>query len=110
MLYLVQFHMGPLAAALLLGLAMGWIAVVHRGTEMPWRWLAWTALLVALLVALSATQVLHGRIGGFDLARLAYWLDLALVLFAAYLAGCGVGTWLRSLLIAHQSRPRGPAA
>ena len=31
MVYLVVFHWGWLAGALLLGFAMGWIAVVHRG-------------------------------------------------------------------------------
>ena len=31
MAYLVTFHWGWLVASLLLGLAMGWIAVVHRG-------------------------------------------------------------------------------
>ena len=31
MAYLVTFHWGWLLASLLLGLAMGWIAVVHRG-------------------------------------------------------------------------------
>ena len=31
MTYLATFHWGWLLASLLLGLAMGWIAVVHRG-------------------------------------------------------------------------------
>ena len=31
MVYLAMFHWGWLAGSLLLGLAMGWIAVVHRG-------------------------------------------------------------------------------
>ena len=31
MAYLATFHWGWLLASLLLGLAMGWIAVVHRG-------------------------------------------------------------------------------
>jgi len=43
MAYLVTFHSGWLTASLLLGLAMGWIAVVHRGqgvsklTSRAWR-------------------------------------------------------------------------
>lgn len=114
MLYLAQFHLGPLLAALLLGLAMGWIAVVHRGAEMPTRWLVRIGVLVAALVVVSVTQALRGRIYisdslYLDLSRAAYWLDLALVLFAVYLAGCAVGTWLRMLLVAHQSRPKKPS-
>ena len=31
MVYLATFHWGWLLASLLLGFAMGWIAVVHRG-------------------------------------------------------------------------------
>lgn len=111
MLYLAQFHLGPLTAALLLGLAMGWIAVVHRGAEMSTRWLVRIGVLVAVLVVVSVTQALRGRVHisdsmYLDLSRAAYWLDLALVLFVVYLAGCAVGTWLRMLLVAHQSRPR----
>ena len=101
MLYLAQFHTGWLAAAFALGLGMGWIALVHRGAEIPLRWLIRLGALVAVLVGLSVARVLPGRVG--------YWLDLALLLFAAYFAGCVVGTWLRSLLAAHQSRPRRPA-
>jgi hypothetical protein len=106
MLYLAQFHSGALAAAVLLGLGMGWIALVHRGAEIPRRWLIRIGVLLAILIGLSQTHVLHGRVAGFDLARPAYWLDLALLMFAAYVAGCAVGTWLRSLLLAHQSRRR----
>lgn len=101
MLYLAQFHTGAVAASAVLGLGMGWIALVHRGTEMSWRWLARLGILIAVLIGLSATHVVPGRYG--------YWLDLALLLFAAYVAGCAIGTWLRSLLLAHQSRRREPA-
>ena len=74
MAYLATFHWGWLLASLLLGLAMGWIAVVHRGqgvsklTRGGWRrwrrrWSRprWPA-------------VIPGRPG--------YWLDLGLVMFA----------------------------
>lgn len=101
MLYLAQFHSVALAVAVLLGLGMGWIALVHRGAEMPWRWLFRFGFVLAVLIGLSATHVVPGRYG--------YWLDLALLLLAAYVAGCAVGTWLRSLLLAHQSRRREPA-
>ena len=35
MTYLATFHWGWLLASLLLGLAMGWIAVVQRGDGVP---------------------------------------------------------------------------
>ena len=43
MVYLATFHWGWLLASLLLGFAMGWIAVVHRGqgvSKPTSRWLA----------------------------------------------------------------------
>src|SRR3954464_9256426 len=43
MAYLATFHWGWLLASLLLGLAMGWVAVVHRGqavSKPTSRWLA----------------------------------------------------------------------
>jgi hypothetical protein len=110
MLYLAQFHSGAVAAAALLGLGMGWIALVHRGAEMSSRWLIRIGMLIAVLVALSATHSVRGSVTlwstSFDLARPAYWLDLALLLLAAYFVGAAVGTGLRSLLLAHQSRRR----
>jgi hypothetical protein len=35
--------------------------------------------------------------------RFGYWLELGLVLFACYLVGCAIGSWLRDWVI---SRPR----
>jgi len=55
MAYMATFHWGWLLASLLLGLAMGWIAVVHRGqgiSKSTSRWLA--ALAAALLAAALA--------------------------------------------------------
>ena len=43
MAFLVTFYWGWLLASVLLGLAMGWIAVVHRGpvvSKPTSRWLA----------------------------------------------------------------------
>ena len=83
MAYLVMFHWGWLLASLLLGLAMGWISVVHRGpvVSRPMAW--WLAGLAAALA-----RLIPGRPG--------YWLDLALLMFASYLFGCAVGSWLRA--------------
>jgi hypothetical protein len=87
MAYLVAFHWGWLLASLLLGLAMGWIAVVHRGQGVSKSLSRWLAILVAALIAAALARIVPGRPG--------YWLDLGLMMFAAYMAGCAVGSWLR---------------
>jgi hypothetical protein len=99
MAYLVMFDWGWLLASFLLGLAMGWIAVVHRGPGVSRVTARWLALLVAGLVALAAAKIVPGRFG--------FWLDLGLILFACYLAGCALGSWLRDWVVTH---PRPPTA
>ena len=96
MAYLATFHWGWLLASLLLGLAMGWIAVVHRGQGVSKPTARWLAVLVALLVALALTRVVPGRPG--------YWLDLGLMMFALYLFGCTVGSWLRDWVVSRSAR------
>ena len=91
MLYLATFFWGWLLASLLLGLAMGWIAVVHRGPVVSKVMARWLALLAAALVAASLARVVPGRFG--------YWLDLLLIMFALYLCGCAVGSWLRDRVV-----------
>ena len=85
---LATLFWGWLLAALLLGLAMGWIAVVHRGQGVSRRTARVLAVLVAVLVGLALAHAVPGRPG--------YWLDLGLIMFALYLAGCTVGSWLRA--------------
>ena len=87
MAYLVTFHWGWLLASLLLGLAMGWIAVVQRSDGVSGKMARWLAALAAALVAASVARIVPGRFG--------YWLDLWLVMFACYLVGCAVGSALR---------------
>lgn len=94
--YLVTFLWGWLLGALLLGLGMGWIAAVHHGRPVSKTVARWLAVLVALLLGVAIAHVVPGRFG--------YWLDLGLVMFAIYLIGCAIGSWLRDILIAHQSR------
>ena len=100
MAYLVMFHWGWLAASLLLGLAMGWIAVVQRGDGVSGKLARWLAALAAALVAASVARIVPGRFG--------YWLDLLIAMFACYLVGCAAGSALRAWVVS-RSAPAGPA-
>jgi hypothetical protein len=95
MVYLAMFHWGWLLASLLLGFAMGWIAVVHRGPGVSKVASRWLGALVAALVALALARSVPGRPG--------YWLDLGLVMLAVYLVGCAVGSWLRDWVISRHA-------
>jgi hypothetical protein len=86
MAFLLGFHWGWVLGSLLLGLAAGWIAVVHRGKGVSKVLTRWLAALALLVVAAAVTRVVAGRPG--------YWLDLGLVMFACYLAGCTLGSSL----------------
>ena len=93
--YLVTFQWGWLLLSLLLGFAMGWIAVVQRGQGVSKAVARWLAVLAAALVASALARLIPGRPG--------YWLDLGLVMFAAYLAGCAAGSWLRTRVLARSA-------
>ncbi len=92
MIYLATFNWGWLLASGLVGLAMGWIAVVHRGRGWSTTTLRKVAVLIVALILAAVFHLAPGRAG--------YWLDLGLVMFAAYVIGCAVGSWLRSLVVA----------
>ena len=96
MVYLATFHWGWLLASLLLGFAMGWIAVVHRGQGVSKRMARALAVLAAALVGAALARVVPGRPG--------YWLDLGLMMFALYLAGCAVGSWLRDWVLSGNAK------
>jgi|ERR1700753_129176 hypothetical protein len=87
MAYLAMFHLGWLVASLLLGFAVGWVAVVHRGQGVSKATSRWLAALVVALVIAAIARVVPGRPG--------YWLDLGLLMFAPYLVGCAIGSLLR---------------
>jgi hypothetical protein len=95
MAYLATFSLGWLLASLLLGLAMGWISVVHRGQGISKKQSRWLAALAVVLVTLALARVVPGRFG--------YWLDLGLIMFALYLGGCAVGTWLRDWVVSRST-------
>ena len=78
---------------------MGWIAVVQRArgvSKTVGR--AGSAVLAAALVAVALARVVPGRSG--------YWLDLGLIMFALYLVGCAIGSWLRDWVVSRSSRRR----
>jgi len=87
MIYLPLFHWGWLLGSLLLGFVVGWIAVVQRSKGVSKVTARWLSVLVVALLAAALARVVPGRPG--------YWLDLGLMMFAAYLVGCTVGSWLR---------------
>ena len=91
MAYLTTFYWGWLLASLLLGLAMGWISVVQRGEGVSRKLRWWLSALAVALVAAGLARVVPGRFG--------YWLDLGLIMFALYLCGCAVGSWLRDWVV-----------
>jgi hypothetical protein len=95
MVYLATFYWGWLLASLLLGFAMGWIAVVHRAQGVSRRVASCLAVLVAALVVASLARIVPGRPG--------YWLDLGLVMFALYLLGCAFGSWLRDRVLSRSA-------
>lgn len=95
MIYLAAFNWGWLLASGLVGLAIGWIAVVHRGQGWSTVTLRKVAVLIAGLVLASAFHLAPGRFG--------YWLDLALVMLAAYVAGCAIGSWLRHFVVSRHT-------
>jgi hypothetical protein len=97
MAYLATFFWGWLLASLLLGFAMGWIAVVHRGPAVSKRLAIWLAVPAAALVGVALARVVPSRYG--------YWLDLFLVMFALYLIGCAIGSWLRAWVVSRSMPP-----
>jgi hypothetical protein len=97
MTHLATFFWGWLLASALLGFAMGWIAVVHRGPAVSKRLARWLSVLMAALIAVSLARVVPGRYG--------YWLDLGLVMFALYLIGCAIGSWLRDWVVSRSTPP-----
>ena len=95
MAYLLTFHWGWLLGTLLLGLAMGWIAVVHRGPAVSTVQARWLGALAIALVALAASRIGPGRPG--------YWLDLGLLMFVPYLIGCSAGSLLRHWVLSRSA-------
>lgn len=86
MLYLVQTFAIPLAAALIGGLAVGWVTS-DKEDQGPSRWAALAITAFALMAVAAALKWLPGRPG--------FWLDTALLFSTVYLGGCIVGAFAR---------------
>ena len=97
MAHLTTFFWGWLLGSALLGFGMGWISVVQRGEGVSRKLRWWLSALVAALIAAALARVVPGRFG--------YWLDLGLIMFALYLAGCTVGSLLRGWVVSRSSPP-----
>jgi len=98
MAFLITFHWAWLLGALALGFAMGWVAVVHRAPAVPRLWVGLLSALAVLLVAAAFADLIPGRAG--------YWLELLLLMFVPYLAGCAIGSWLRAWVVFRSMRAK----
>jgi len=95
MVYLATFNWGWLLASALVGLAMGWIAVVQRGHGLSVTTMRRVAIVLGALILASVFHLAPGRAG--------YWLDLGLVMMAIYIVGCAIGSWLRNLVVSRHT-------
>jgi len=98
MSYLASFLWGWLLAAFLLGLFMGWIAVVHRGRTLSGDMMRRILIVLLVVVGVALGRALPGRAG--------YWLDLGLVMFALYVVGCAIGSALRDRVVSRHAAAR----
>ncbi|WP_248805320.1 hypothetical protein [Pseudomonas sp. MWU13-2100] len=93
MSYLLEQYWGWMLVAGILGLLVGWLAsqtARHVHWVAGWLHAALWVFAVGVLVALL--KLLPGRAG--------LWLEIALLLFVAYLVGCWLSAWIRSMLAA----------
>jgi hypothetical protein len=97
MSYFVTYHWMWLAGAAVIGLGMGWIAIVQRGTGLSMLTMQIVAAVLVLAIVLSASHAVPGRFG--------YWLDLGLAMLALYFVGCAIGSWLRERVIWRSAPP-----
>jgi len=96
MSYLIAYHWGWVVAALLIGLAMGWIARAQRERPGGRPLVAIAAIVIVVAIVLSLARLVPGRTG--------YGLDLAVIMVVAYLVGCIAGTRLRALIAPVRAR------
>jgi len=93
MSYLFEQYWGWMLVAGILGLLVGWI-VTQTERHVRWvaGWLHGALWIFAIGLVVAVLKLLPGRAG--------LWLEMALLLFAAYLVGCWLSAWIRSMLAA----------
>ena len=92
MAYLVSAHSFALALAVLVGVAVGYVtwSRMEAGSRWGWGgWVPWAGAIYALALILAVTKVVPRTAG--------YWLDIGLLLIAAYLFGCLIGALLAGM-------------
>jgi preprotein translocase subunit SecY len=87
-------------ATLLVQLAAGglffcWITTRRREVGLGYGWLL--RIVFGVLAALAIGRIVPGRAG--------YWIDLGLIMFGLYLAGCVAGSCLRAWVVARSTPP-----
>jgi len=94
---------GWLAAALAIGILVGW----RTYADAPRRslregWIKWGALVIVIGVIVAVLKLFPGRFG--------LWLEIFLLMTVVYIVGCFLGGWLKNLLGAHETRGAARAA
>jgi hypothetical protein len=94
MLFDLMSYPGWLAAALAMGIVVGWrtYADVPRRSLLD-GWFKWGALVFVIGVIVAVLKLFPGRFG--------LWLEIFLLMTAVYIIGCFLGGWLKNLLGAH---------
>jgi hypothetical protein len=91
---------GWLAAALAMGLLVGWRTYADAPRRIGFGgWIIWGALIFLVGVIVAVLKLIPGRYG--------LWLEIALLMTASYIIGCFLGGALKTLLGAHEVN--GPA-
>jgi hypothetical protein len=95
-------YAGWLAAALTMGLVVGWRTYSDAPRRWFGGWIIWGALVFVVGVIVAVLKLLPGRYG--------LWLEIALLMTASYIIGCFLGGSLKTLLGAHEPRSAARAA
>ena len=78
-----------IALALVIGLITGWLTYSPSAKSWKFGWLRWGALAFVIGCVVALLKWLPDTPG--------FWLEAALFLFASYIVGCFLGSWLRAL-------------
>lgn len=87
--YLLAQFWFPALVSLALGVGIGWLSLREKPTRWWGGWVPWGVGFLALGLVVALAGILPGRLG--------LWLELSLLLFVAYVAGCFAGSALRSV-------------